>query len=224
VAKIKYDVSDVEPGGDFKQPKPGLYNAKIDECESGKSKAGNDQLRVVIKITDKGEFKGSNLFHYVPTDPNSPGFFRMEEFTRALGLRKKGTLDTDKIVGTPVQVRVKADSYEGEYRARVGSVLKAKGDAEDDDAEDLDDEDGTDDEDLDDDEPGNASDDDGDDDAAEGDDDASDDEDGDDYDEWSADELKAELKERGLRVAGKRAVLIGRLRKDDESDDDDPFS
>jgi hypothetical protein len=187
VAKIKYDVSNVEGGGDFPQPKPGLYTAKIDEVEAGESKAGNKQLRVIIKITKKGEFKGANLFHYVPLDPESPGYFRMKEFTKALGLKEKGTLDTDKMVGKEVLVRVKPDSYEGEYRARVGAVLAPKKDADDDSSDD------------------------------------GDDDDGDDYEEWSVDELKEELKGRGLRVAGKRAVLIGRLRKDDE-DDDDPFS
>jgi hypothetical protein len=224
VAKIKYDVSNVEGGGDFPQPKPGLYTAKIDEVEAGESKAGNKQLRVIIKITKKGEFKGANLFHYVPLDPESPGYFRMKEFTKALGLKEKGTLDTDKMVGKEVLVRVKPDSYEGEYRARVGAVLAPKKDADDDADDDLDDDDtATDDDDDDDDDDTDDSADDGDDDDDDDSSDDGDDDDGDDYEEWSVDELKEELKGRGLRVAGKRAVLIGRLRKDDE-DDDDPFS
>lgn len=215
--KIKYDVSKVEGGGDFKQPTPGLYKAVVKEAEAGKSKAGNDQLKVVLQIQNKGEFKGSNLFHYVPIDPDSPGFFRMKEFVTAMGKKQKGTLDLSNILGNEVQVRVKSDSFEGEYRARVGAVLPPKG--EDEDADDDDDDDDTSDDDGDD---GDAddSDDDGDDD--DDDDDSSDDDDGDDYEEWSADELKAELKQRGLRAAGKKTVLIGRLRKDDE-DDDDPF-
>jgi hypothetical protein len=265
MAKIKYDVTNVESRGDFKPPKPGLYTCTIDEVEEGQSKAGNDQLKIIFKVADAGEFKGANLFHYVPTDPEAGGFFRMDELVKALGLKPKGTIDTDKIVGTKVQVRVKADQYQGEYQARVGRVLPPK-DADEDEAED--------DEDLDEDEPGEDDDDEGDgyddmsvaelrkeckerelasggaknvlikrlrandaedeeepeedvdeeepdnEDGSDADEGGTDDED--DYDEWSPDELKAELKTRGLRTAGKKAVLIGRLRKDDESDDD-PF-
>lgn len=45
---------------------------------------------------------------------------------------------------------------------------------------------------------------------------------GDDYDEWDLSELKDELKERGLRTAGKKEALVKRLREDDASDEE-PF-
>lgn len=61
--------------------------------------------------------------------------------------------------------------------------------------------------------------DDGDDDA---DDDADDDDDDTDYEEWELDDLKSELKERGLKTTGRKAMLVARLNKDDESGDD-PF-
>lgn len=258
---MKYDVSNVE-GGNFEQAKPGLYNCKINEVEAGPSKAGNAQLKVVFKIVG-GEFDGSNLFHYVPTEPDAPGAFRMKEFVKALGLKKdRGVIDVDKLVGTAVQVSVKADSYEGEYKARVGKVMPAK-EAEEDD-EDLDDEDLEDEADKadeadevdygemsmadlrteakarglavaaalkgrktaadkkdglidlleqdDEEEP------------EEEEEDVEEEEAEDDgYDDLSVDDLKGELKERGLKVVGKRAILIGRLRKDDESDED-PFA
>ncbi len=250
--KVKYDVSDVEVMS-FQQPKPGLYKCKVEEMDHGPSKAGKPQFKVVFKVQD-GEFKGSNLFHYVPSDPSSPGYFRLAELATAFGLRAKGVIVTEKMVGTTVNVRVKSDTYEGEYRARVGSVLPMKGEdaAEEDlDDEDLDEEEGEDEEvrylpdmtlaelraeakergiNVQEAVKGRKTPDDKKDgliDALESANDVEVEteeevEAGDDYDEWSVDELKDELKDRGLRVAGKQTVLIGRLRKDDESDED-PF-
>lgn len=51
-----------------------------------------------------------------------------------------------------------------------------------------------------------------------------DDEDGDEveYEDMTPEELKAECKDRGLKAAGKKAVLVARLEKDDE-EAEDPF-
>lgn len=54
------------------------------------------------------------------------------------------------------------------------------------------------------------------------DDEPDEDEDGDDYEEWSVQELRDEAKQRGLKAGGTKAVIVKRLRKDDESDDE-PF-
>ncbi len=237
--KIRYDVTDVEER-EFKPPKPGVYTANIDEIEAGESKAGNPQLRIVLKITG-GDFNGALLFHYVPTEPDAPGAFRMLELLKVTGHnRKKGTLDTDSLVGKTIRVRVKGDSYEGEYTAKVGTLMPpgedeedeedlseepktakttrrrraAKPEPEEEEDDEADDEGEEDEEDLDDEEEGEDGEDEG----------EGDEEEGDDYDEWSITELKEELGNRGLRTAGKKTVLIGRLRKDDEAEADDPFS
>ena len=54
----------------------------------------------------------------------------MREFTDALGLPAKGEVDTDKLVGKKMKVKVNAGSYEGEYRARLQRFLPL-GDGED---------------------------------------------------------------------------------------------
>lgn len=42
------------------------------------------------------------------------------------------------------------------------------------------------------------------------------------YEEWEVSELKDELKERGLKTDGRKSILVGRLKKDDESGEE-PF-
>jgi SAP domain len=220
MARIKYDVRNVEATV-FEQPKPGIYPAKLENVELGKSKAGNEQLVIQLRLKS-GDYKGALLWHYVPTDEDSPGAFRMVELVKVLGLKPTGTLDTDRIEGQSIQVRVKADSYNGEYRARVGALLPEAEDDEDlsEDEDEPESENGASatkrrtrraEPEADEDEP----------EAEEGGEDE--DEDADDYDEWEIKELRAELKERGLRTAGNKTGLIKRLREDDGSEDD-PFS
>ena len=49
---------------------------------------------------------------------------RTKEFMLAVGLAAKGTLDTDKLVGKAVQVRLKNDTdQDGDYRPKVGKVM-----------------------------------------------------------------------------------------------------
>jgi hypothetical protein len=49
---------------------------------------------------------------------------RFKEFIQAFGLKPKGALDTDKIVGKSVQVKLKSDTdQDGEYRPRVGKLM-----------------------------------------------------------------------------------------------------
>lgn len=328
MAKIKFDVSNVEDGGDFTQAKPGMYIAKIAEVNEKESSKGNPMLEIIFEITRDSKGKKvkerySRIWHYVITDPESGAFFRMKELVKALGLKLKGTLDTDKIVGTELQIQVKADKdLEDNYRAKIGKVLALPEDEDDEDEDDEDDDDDIEDEDdeseddddddeeayteedldeldndelkevaeefdLDipkrltdkgraklidaileaqeegeeDDEDDEEEDDDesdydsmsrkeliaeikerglkaprgaeeGDliaileeDDDSEGDDDEDDDdddEDAEDYSEWDLDAIKNELKERGLKVGGSKKIMIARLEKDDESEED-PF-
>lgn len=295
--KIKYDVSksDAEKavGGDFEQPKPGVYTAKVvsitdthpKDQKTGRPDKKRHMLEIVYEVVDK-KFKGSRVWDYIVdyTDPESASIWKWDQFLQAFGYaskkKRKGTFDTDDVVGERCKIRIKGDSYDGEYRAKIGAVL-AIGDDED---EEIDDDEMDDDDELEDDEL-----EDEDDDIEEGDDDDLDDDDDDEeildddddeeeeededddsdylteddlramdkddlkatakdfdvsikgkkkgaiieeileaqaapgdegYDDWDVEQLKAELKERGLKVGGKKKELIARLEEDDE---EDPF-
>lgn len=257
--KVKYDLRDVEAAGGFDAPPPGLYRAKLAECNQGKSKAGNDMLTCIYEIT-RGDFKGSRVWDYIVLGQEGFPERKLRQFLEAVeqitgSKNEKGSFDPDAFEDTEVQLRLKNEEYEEEQRPRVSAVLPLPDDDDESDDEELD-------EDADDDEEG----------ADEEytyedlegmdlkdlkavideeelgirvtkkskvetvlakvaealelepdeDDDDEDDDDDVEYEDLSIEELKAELKDRGLKTAGKRAVLIARLEKDDE-DAEDPF-
>lgn len=230
MAKIKYDIRGTERGGgEFDTTiEPGLYAAKVKSCDLGQSKPseknpkGLQMLKVIFELTNskwKGALISTNVF---------PGYeaaaWKWAEFLDAVwlvkGKKEAGSFDTDKVVGAPVQLRIKAGSYDGEYKPEIGKVLPPKDeDPEDDDEEDEDepdvDEDDEDDEEEDEDD---SSDDDDDDDDEEEDDDDDEEE---DYNTWSLDDLKAEIKHRRIKITGKgtKKALIKALEADDEDDD-----
>ena len=133
--KVKYDVSGVESGQDFTPVKPGMYHAKIAEINPRDGKHGN-MLEIVftVEADSKGNKKvegvGSKLWTYIYTD-HEPTAFRLRELLEAVGKTEKGgkkgekgTLDTDKMIGMDLQVRVKSDTnLDGDYRPAVGKLL-----------------------------------------------------------------------------------------------------
>lgn len=125
MAKVKYDVSNVEKRT-FEVPKPGVYEAHIHEMSHGDSSSGNPMFTVVFEIT-KGDYKSSRIWYYILTDGSQE--WRLREFTDALGLKPKGTIDTDALKGTVVQLRTDIDPAKDGYdeKARVKNVLPAKG-------------------------------------------------------------------------------------------------
>lgn len=161
MAKIKYDVSDVEPSNqsDFSTPVPkGLYKCKVNEVSDGTSKSsGKPMLTVEYEIVQKGEWKGRRLWDYIVLDDSSA--WKMRQFTDALGKKAKGTLDTNALAGEMVLVRVKHETDNRPeaveenggtppVRARVGNVSALPDteaeEPEDDDEDDEDEDEGTD--------------------------------------------------------------------------------
>lgn len=208
MAKVKYDVRGVEPGGgrDFKAPPPGVYTAKVHEVNQRTSAAGNDMLEVIYEIS-KGDYKGSRVWDYIVLAEEFG--WKLRGFLEATGQVKEGnkrseagTLDTDKIAGTAVLIRTKNEMYEGEPKAKLSSVTPLDRDEEEPEDEEEPDEE----EELD---------------EAEEDDDEEEDDEEEDYSDWSVSDLKAELSERGLKATGPKSALVKRLTEDDE---EDPFS
>lgn len=235
MAKIKFDVSSEEFGSAKElaaQPKPGVYRAKVHEINSGYSKkkdgSGVDKnrprLEVIYEITEKGAMSpdgenatGARIWDYVSF--SDAAAWKLASFLEAFGVatkkKRKGTLDTDQIVGKECKVRVRAGkNQDGEYRGEIAGTFPLPEDDEEEEDELPEDEEAE--EDDDDVEESDDDDDDDDDDV----DEEEDEEEEDDYNEWSLAELKEECEERGLSSKGKKGALIKRLEEDDEAEDD----
>lgn len=256
---VKYDLRDVESSGGFETPPPGLYRAKLVECNKKKSKADNDMLECVYELT-KGDFKGSKVWDYIVLGVEGFPERKLKQFLEAVehivGKRgAKGSFDPDEFEESEVQLRLKNETYDDEPRARVSAVLPLPEDDEDE--EEIEDEDAADEDEEGDGEEYTYAD------LEEMDladlkgvideeelgirvtkkskvetvlgkvaealelepdeeDEDEDEEDEESYEDMSPAELKTECKDRGLKATGKKAVLIARLEKDDE-DDEDPF-
>lgn len=130
MAKIKYNVKGVDRGGTFEQPKPGLYEMEITEATHRDSDGKND-IELVLEITKNNDnFVGSKLWSYVSLGEASQ--WKLGEFTDALGLPEEGTIETSKLKGKKMKVKVNGDTYNEEYRARVGRFAPLVAEATDD--------------------------------------------------------------------------------------------
>jgi hypothetical protein len=138
MAKIKYDVSDVEPSAGFKLPKPGVYTCKLIACVDESPEGKDRRLAVQYEITD-GEFKGFKIYDYINL-VSEAAKWKQRQFYDALGLPPKGTLDPDKVVGTALSVKVKIQPETEQYSASAKAALLMPLDGEEEEGEDLDDE------------------------------------------------------------------------------------
>lgn len=133
---VKFDVSGTDPkdafSGGGKQPTPGVYKVKIKELKPGFRKGDNGQpdktaprLEVVAEIVSDKKFKGAVLYDYIAFSEASQ--WKMDQFLQVFGLasnsKRKGSFDTSKIVNKTTKVRVVGDTYNGDYRAKLGSYL-----------------------------------------------------------------------------------------------------
>src|SRR3954466_12356860 len=132
--KVKYDVSNVDDAGGFEHVQPGMYIGKIREVNLKDSKSGNGPMLEVIlqpvktadgkavKTKDKKKQVG-RVYTYVLLQ-HGPSDWKLKEFTKAVGLKEKGELDTDKLVGKSIQMNLKPDTdLDDKYRPRVGKLM-----------------------------------------------------------------------------------------------------
>jgi Protein of unknown function (DUF669)/SAP domain len=246
---VKYDLRNVEPGQDFDTPIPvGLYKMKIAKLEEKESKSGNPMLELELEVPS-GDFKGRKVWDYIVLNEGSE--WKLRQLVDALGLKAKGSLDTNKMQGEVLLVRIKHESNEdyeeGAPQAKVKALLPPKSENGDIEAAEEAEEEETEEESEDltwadlaeydrttlketirDNEleikvTKSMSDDDIREQIAEALELERDEEEeeGNGYAEMSLADLKAELKSRDLKSSGTKKALIARLEKDDESGEDE---
>lgn len=217
---VEYDVSGVEAsgGGGTEQPKQGIYTAKIVQCKVREEKADGSPANDIMVAFDLG---ADYTWVYTYIGLSEAADWKLAEFTRSLGLKEKGKFDPDKLVGKIIRLKINPDTYEGEYRGRVGRLMQAgpkddilpsdgAGPTDDDEAEATNEESET---------IGSGG-------AFTPTREDPEDEDVGAYEDWEDDDLEAEVEDRGVTVGGgrgkKRDKWIKALRLDDESADDEP--
>ena len=132
MATIKYDNSKVETR---KQAQPGVHLFKIVSVRD-RTEEGKQDIEVVLEVSE-GKDKGARVWAYLGLTEATAWKFR--QFTDALGLPPKGTLNTAKLVGKPIGGLITEDTWDSEYRARLKTFLDPEKVGADEEGEDLDD-------------------------------------------------------------------------------------
>lgn len=139
--KIKYDMTGVKEG-DFEPPQPGIYKMKIDLAEYRSEK--ND-IHVRFQVVG-GEYDGSWVHSYFPIANDHPFARRTAQLFKVLGIKVKGTVDTDTLLGKTLAVQVTGEEWQDQYQARYKQAmsldaLKVTGPSDEDDDDDEDEDD-----------------------------------------------------------------------------------
>ena len=153
---FKFDVRESDPSkaiqGGGEQAPVGMYQAKVVKVTNRAETTNGEKndLEVIYEITGDANGKAlaepyAVLYDYVNFDVA----WKLDQFLQAMGLatssKRTGQGDENKLKGKKVKLRVKGDTWNGEYRAKVGGTWKlgagptAGADDEPDDADDDDD-------------------------------------------------------------------------------------
>lgn len=193
MAKIKYDVTDVEAGQKRALPSLGVHVVKLEKAEhrcDDTGFPGKDDIKLTMSIVG-GTDEGFWLYSYISLGPASR--WKLREFTDAIGLEPAGELDLDKLEGKKFKTMVNADSYQGEATVKAGRFysLEEEGGEEADDGA------------VDEAEPAEV-------------------DEGEDYTTWTTEDLKEEMETRGLKVEGRSSdkKMISALTVDDAANED----
>lgn len=152
--EIKFDVSNTEPGqaSGGEPPKPGLYTAELHEIKyrTDRGDGKEDDLECIYRILDDETLEPDNkygrVWDYVGLQ-NETTEWKRAQFFEAIGVatddKRTGSFnpkehcikfngqETDRTKGTRVKLRIKADSYQGDYKAKIAAVLPLPADGED---------------------------------------------------------------------------------------------
>ena len=242
---IKFDVSGQDPSESSSNyaeaPQPGVYHVKLVEVKPGYPRNDENRERPRLEIVAevckakgaKSKHNGARLWDYIGFAENQA--WKLDQFLQSVGVatnkKRSGSFDPDKLVGKIVQVRVAADTYEGQYTARLKSyLLDVQSEDEDDDLDEDDDFD-VEDDDLEEDDLDEDEDEDEDEDLDDDDDEDEDDEDEDgpvsmsDLKSMDLAELKALGKSYGMKrfPKAKAAMVKAVSEAQDDYFEEDPF-
>lgn len=144
---FKFDVSDQEANRTSvgEQPKPGVYDAELysitvrDDRGEGKASDFECMYMLLDKETGERDSKLVPLFDYVGYEAENTKW-KLAQFLEALGVAdeknrtgefnpadhcvKLNGNETTNTRGTIVKVRVKGDSYEGNYKGKLAAVVR----------------------------------------------------------------------------------------------------
>jgi SAP domain len=99
----------------------GMYPAKVASFEYETPGDKDPRFHLIYEITN-GKF--AQIHDYVTFGETSK--WKMDQMLQALGeatdTKRKGSLNTDKQKGKKVKIRVRGETYNEEYRAKIGGV------------------------------------------------------------------------------------------------------
>lgn len=130
MAKWDVDYDDYEEkegsGYDGEQPRNGIYPGRLVSLKEHESGNSDTSLEWVFEITE-GDYEGWRGWSYSNLDGSK---WKTQQYLKAIngGVEKKTSVDPSKHAAIvkkakPVRLRIKGEKYEGERRARIGSVL-----------------------------------------------------------------------------------------------------
>jgi len=120
---LKYNSRNVDRSKqEFTQPKIGsVQNCTVVQCKYVSEK---NRLENIYQIDD-GEAKGFRFWDYISLEEASA--WRLDQFLIACGIdtlnKPEGTFNPKKLEKKKIKVRVKGEKYEGEDRAKAGTLL-----------------------------------------------------------------------------------------------------
>jgi hypothetical protein len=117
MTKVKFNVKGVESGGNRKLMKNALYEVKIVEAPIGQGGKNNEKrIELKTEVIEKGEYLGQRLRTDYINIESEDAAWKFRQFLEGVGLvvdgKETGTLDTDKLVGKVITVRVKGRNDE----------------------------------------------------------------------------------------------------------------